>query len=328
MKLFKNIAFVLLALAGTQLGFAQSAPKLTAIVQMGTGKPAQIELQRGDGKGSFFFMKKGTEDLMQAQASRCAMFLIMTPADMAKALRDYYGGDYAEARADFAKLRKKYAEFSGLPGSPGTLAPYYELVCAVRMGDVAGAKKLAEDIPGARALNVSEAARVDAARVFAMIDDTPESYKAITEARAKVLKDRGRNVDSEAYGWMQYAVARAAAATIPAAKDKAKSANAAVDYYCQAAMSMHGSQKVLPADAILRAMNLLWEMPGVQDYAATAAKPMDKKAWAKAPCNFCDAVALAHYYKALYADPAAPNALADQLDAYFCNTLKGVKKEK
>lgn len=327
MKLFKNIAFVLLALAGTHLGFAQSAPKLTAIVQMGTGKPAQIALQRGDGKGSFFFMKKGTEDLMQAQASRCSMFVIMTPADMANALRDYYGGDYAEARAEFAKLRKKYAEFAGLPGSPGTMAPYYELICAVRMGDVAGVKKLVDDIPGANALNTSDVARVAAAKVFAMIDDTPESYKAITDAREKLLKEHGRNVDSEAYGWVQYALARAAAATIPAAKDKAKSASVAVDFYCQSAMSMHGAQKILPADAIIRAMTLLWEMPGVQDYAATAPKPMDKKSWNKMP-NFSDAVALAHYYKALYADPAAPNALADQLDAYFCNTLKGTKKDK
>lgn len=329
MKSMKNIAFALAALAGTQLAFAQSAPKLTAIVQASsTAKPTQLVLERGDGKGAFFYMPKGTDQLMQAQASRCSMFVIMTPADMAGALREYYGGDYAQARAGFAKIKKKYADFAGLPGSPCTLAAMYEIVCAVRLLDVEGVKKLADDVPGEKALNISDQARLAAARIFALIDDTPESYKAIAEARANLIKTYGRNLDSEAYGWVQYALGRAAAATMAAAQDKAKSASAAVDFYSQAAMSMHGAQKQLPADALNRAMNLLWNQPGVQEYAAKAPKPMDKRDWNAAPADFRDAVAMAHYYKSMFGDSVAANQLADQLDAYYFNALKGVKKEK
>ena len=36
---------------------------------------------------------------------------------------------------------------------------------------------------------------------------------------------------------------------------------------------------------------------------------------------------MAHYLKTLYPPTAKePNALADQLDAYYCNALEGVKK--
>ena len=102
-----------------------------------------------------------------------------------------------------------------------------------------------------------------------------------------------------------------------------------VDKLCQAVISMHGAQKGMPVDALDRALKLLWAMPGVQDAAAKAAKPMDKKAWGKAPADFRDAVALAHYMKTLYPAPAdAPNALADQLDAYYFNAKKGAKKDK
>lgn len=325
MKLFKIVGFALAALSCVHFAEAQQAAKLTAVVQAPGAKPGVLTLERSDGEGTFFYMPKGTDQLMQARASACGMFVIQTPADMAKALRDYYGGDYADARKGFAAVKKKYAHLSGLPGSPGTMAALYELVCAARMLDIPAVKTLSASIPGEKVLNPVEKGQVEAAKVLALVDDTPESFAAIQKAVVALAKTTGVRLDSEAYGWTRYALGRAAAATMAVANDKTKSANAAIDFYCQAAMSMHGAQKTVPADAIKRAMNLLWNLPDVQAYASKAPKPMDKKEWFKAPANFRDAVAMAHYYKTVY-ETGTPDPLATQLDAYYYNQLKGVKK--
>jgi hypothetical protein len=264
------------------------------------------------------------------------MFYIQTPADMANALRDYYGGDYAAARKSFAAIKKKYAAFAGLPGSPCTVAALHELTCAVRMLDFAAAKELADSIPGVSVLTGADAARVAAAKVAGMINDQPDSFPGIKEAVEAAMKAHGRNLDSEANGWLRYALARGAAAMVPAeqiqgtiAEDKVKAASVAVDFYCQAVMSMHGTQKAVPADALNRALALLWAMPGVKEYAANVSKPVDKVGWNKAPADFRDAAAMAHYIKTMYPAPAdAPNALADQLDAYFYNAKQGTSKAK
>jgi hypothetical protein len=202
----------------------------------------------------------------------------------------------------------------------------------VRLLDVAAAKDLAGSIPGAGVLNGADAARVAAAQVFGMINDQPDSFAATRDAVEAAMKTHGRNLDSESNGWLRYALGRAAAAQVPAeqlqgtiAEDKVKAASVAVDFYCQAVMSMHGAQKTLPADALNRAMALLWAMPGVKEYAAKVTKPMDKLQWQKAPADFRDAVAMAHYLKTMY-PASAPNALADELDAYFFNAKKGAKK--
>ncbi len=336
MKSFNYIGFALAALSGMQLATAQEAAKLNAYVALPGAGATQLVLERGDGNGTFFYLQKGTDQLMQAKASTLKMFYIQTPADMANALRDYYGGDYAAARKDFAKIKKKYAAFAGLPGSPGTMAAYYEVVCAVRTLDIAAVKELASSVPGASALNAADAAKLAAAKVVGMINDQPDSFAPIKEAVEAAMKAHGRNLDAEANGWLRYALARAAAAQVPAdqlqgtiAADKVKAGSVAVDFYCQAVMSMHGSQKTLPADALNRAMALLWAMPGVKEHAAKAPNPMDKTGWNSAPADFRDAVAMARYMKTMYPAPAgAPNALADQLDAYYFNAKKGTKKDK
>ena len=325
MKLFKYIGLALAACSCLQFASAQQAAKLKAYVQVPGGKATQMELERGDGKGSFFYLVKGTDQLMTASAASCKLFYIITPAEMGNALRDYYGGETADARKQFAAIKKKYAAYAGLPGSPGTMAALYELVCAARMLDIPAVKTLSASIPGEKVLNPVEKGQVEAAKVLALVDDTPESFAAIQKAVVALTKTAGVRLDSEAYGWTRYALGRAAAATMAVANDKTKSANAAIDFYCQAAMSMHGAQKELPADAIKRAMNLLWNMPDVQAYAPKAPKPMDKKEWFKAPANFRDAVAMAHYYTTIYATET-PDPLATQLDAYYFNQLKGVKK--
>ncbi|MBR5331040.1 MAG: hypothetical protein IKV13_06070 [Akkermansia sp.] len=332
MKSLKYMGFALAAATCMQFAAAQQPAKLSAYVQVPGGKPDLLELERSDGNGSFFYLQKGTDQLMQTKASACKMFYIQTPAEMANALRDYYGGDYADARKQFASIKKKYAAFAGLPGSPCTMSALYELTCAVRMLDVAAAKTLVGSFPGASALTGADVARLEAAKVFALIDDKPESFATIKAGVEEIVKTHGRNLDSESNGWLRYALARAAASMVPAeqvqatiAEDKAKAASAAVDFYCQAVMSMHGAQKLLPADALNRAMALLWAMPGVQDYAAKVGTPMTKTGWNAAPADFRDAVAMAHYLKTVYPSET-PNAFADKLDAYYFNAMKGVKK--
>ncbi len=332
----KYIGFALAALSGMQFAAGQQAPKLNAYVALPGAGAGQITLERGDGNGSFFYMQKGTDQLMTAKASACKMFYIQTPADMANALRDYYGGDYAAARKSFAVIKKKYAAFAGLPGSPCTVAALHELTCAVRMLDFAAAKELADSLPGVSVLTGADAARVAAAKVAGMINDQPDSFPGIKEAVEAAMKAHGRNLDSEANGWLRYALARGAAAMVPAeqlqgtiSEDKVKAASVAVDFYCQAVMSMHGTQKAVPADALNRALALLWAMPGVKEYAAKVSKPVDKVGWNTAPADFRDAAAMAHYIKTMYPAPAdAPNALADQLDAYFYNAKQGTSKAK
>lgn len=334
MKLFKNIGFALAAFSCLQFAEAQQSPKLNAYVMIGKSKPAMLTLERGDGNGSFYYLQKGTDQMMSAKASTCRMFYIQTPADMANALRDYYGGDHAAARQDFAKIKKKYAAFAGLPGSPCTLAALYELTCAVRMLDIEAVKALSGAIPGESALTGAEAARADAAKVVGMITDQPDSFEAIKEAVAATQKKHGRNLDTESLGWLRYALARGAAAQVPAdqlqagiAEDQAQNASVAVDYYCQAVMCMHGAQKSVPADALNRAMTILWAMPGVKDYASKVSKPVDKAGWNDAPANFREAVAMARYIKTMYpATGDEANPLVDKLDAYYFNALKGTKK--
>jgi hypothetical protein len=337
MKPLKYIGLALAAFSCAQLAVAQEAPKLQAyVVVPGSKKVEALKIERGDGNGAFYYLQKGTDQLLSAPASSCKVFYLVPPAEMTSALNDYYGGETADARKAFASIKKKYAAFAGLPGSPATQAALNEMTCAARMCDLPAVKTLAAEIPGAKALNACETARVAAAKVLGESGDTPDAQAKVKAALDELSKDKAtlRNMDTESYGWLCYAEARAMAAQIPAdqlaatiAADKAKIASEAVDKYCQAVMSMHGAHKGMPADALNRAMTILWAMPGVKDEAAKAAKPMDKKAWAKANADFREAVAMAHYLKTLYPPTAKePNALADQLDAYYCNALEGVKK--
>ena len=337
MKLFKNIGFALAAFSCVQIAAAQQAPaanKLSAYVAIPGAGTGLMQLERSDGNGSFFYLQKGTDQLMQAKASACKLFYIQTPADMAAALRLFYDGDYAAARKAFASVKKKYADYAGLPGSPCTMSALHEMTCAVRMVDIAAAKALSASIPGESSLNAVELGRLDAARVVGMITDQPDSFAPIKEAVEAAMKKHGRNLDSESNGWLRYALARAAAAQVPAdqlqgtiAEDKVKAASVAVDFYCQAVMSMHGSHKTLPADALNRALALLWAMPGVKDYAAKAPKPMDKTQWNAAPRDFREAASMARYIKTLYpAEGNAADSLVDKVDAFYFNAKKGAKK--
>lgn len=336
MKSIKTIGFALAALSCVPFAEAQESAKLNAYVSIPGAGTGLIAMERSDGNGTFYYLQKGTDQLMQAKASSCKMFYIQTPPEMANALREYYSGDSAAARKAFAAVKKKYASYAGLPGSPSTLAALHEMTCAARMLDFAAVKTLSADIPGASVLSVTEQARVDAARVLAMVNDQPDSLAGIKAAVEETSKKYGRNMDSESYGWMLYAMGRAAAAQVPAeqlqatiAEDQVKAASQAVDYFCQAVISMHGAHKEMPADALNRSLGLLWAMPGVKEYAGKVTPPLSKDAWNKAPADFRDAAAMARYIRTMFpAEGKEANPLVDQVDAYYFNAKKGAKKDK
>ena len=69
MKLIKYIGLTLAAFSCMQFATAQQAAKLKAYVQVPGGKPTQMVLERGDDSGNFYYLQKGTDQLMSASAS-------------------------------------------------------------------------------------------------------------------------------------------------------------------------------------------------------------------------------------------------------------------
>lgn len=319
--------------AGAQEAAEAAGVKLTAYVQLPQQKkPEILEINRSDGNDKFYYMQKGTDQEMEMAVSSCkALFYIQTPVDLANALNTFREGDLEAARKQLAAVKAKYANFAGLPGSPYTIAAVHEISCAVRLQDWDSVATLTANPPAN--MLATETARVATAALVAQIASgkmpLDEAKKAITE----LLKDKknGKNINSELYGWLRYALARAYAAKLPTdgspiPEDQLKDAESAIDNYCQCVVSTHGVADELPVDAMVRAMNLLWGMPGVADYIKKADAPLNKTTWAAAPANFRDAVAMAHLLKTVYA-PELKNELADKLAPYFYNSAKDRKKE-
>lgn len=317
------------SVAGAQEAAADAGAKLRAYVQLPSQKPQELIINRSDGNDKFYFTQKGTDQELEVPVASCkGLFYIQTPPELSAALNSYRESDLAAARKQFAAVKNKYAHCAGLPGSPVTIAAVNEISCAVRMMDWEGVKKLTANPPAN--MTPADAARVQAAVIIgndgASLDD---QKKAISE----LLKDKklGKSVTTELYGWLRYALARAYAAQIPAdaqsiPADKLKDAEAAIDNYCQCAVSTHGAADELPTDAMVRAMTLLWAMPDVADYTKKADKPCTKAQWASAPANFRDAVAMANLLKTVYA-PEMQNELVEKLVPYFYNTGKDKKDE-
>lgn len=339
MKLKNVMTLALAAFACTPLAEAQDAAFKAIVLLPGEKGPQEVTIASVDGKGGFQYVKRGTAERYQMNTSACGMFFIPTPAPLAEAWSDYRSGDNAAARKGFAAVKKAYAPYAALPNSPAMQAAMGELCCAVRMQDWKAVKALSASFPvPANMLLPADQVRLKAASIIGGIADGAKSEaqkKAVTE----LMKQKGvlKQTDAETYGWLRYAVADACAAEIPAdqlqgtiAADKLKLANEAIDNFCQCVMSSHSATRPLPENALNRAIGLMWALPGVKEYAASAPTPMTGPAWASAPANFKDAVALANYLKVLY--PAqkgsAPNELADKLAAFYYNARQGSSKNK
>lgn len=331
MKWTNLIGFAALALSCAPLAGAQEEggadSKLRAFVVKGKSAGYLVIENAGDKKNTFQYIPKGAVDSkVEDNVKNCTTFKLMTPTDLVDALGEYRANDMAAARKELAAVRKKYERYLGLPNNPSAIAAVYELKTAVRQKDWAAVSGLAESMPKddpciteydlamAKVAPVVAAAAGggDAAPVEAMLAD----------------KELLKTVSSEVYGWLCYAHACALEAKVKGGvtAENAKTANDAIDRFCQCVVSHHGVAPELPLDSLKRALNLLWSMPGVQDHAKTVKAPLDSNAWAGAPANFRDAAAMAYLLKTVY-DPEAKDELVDKIATYYYNTAKDRKKD-
>ena len=275
----------------------------------------------------FQYIPKGAVDQkMQMDVKSCALFMLMTPDDLADALSEYRAGELDAARKELAKVKQKYKSYLGLPGNPSAIASVYELKTAVRQKDWAAVPGLADGLPkDDPSLNDFDLTVAKVAPVVAAAANGGDA--APVEA---MLKDKEllKTVSSEVYGWLCYAHACALEAKVKGGvtAENAKTAGEAIDRFCQCVVSHHGVSPELPVDAMKRAFNLLWNMPGVQDYAKSVKTPLDARTWSSAPVNFRDAVAMAQLLKTVYA-PEAKDELVDKAATYYYNAAKDRKKD-
>ena len=336
MKSLNMLALGLAAVAAVPMAVnaQEAAPKTKLQAYFVFGKKAQrVPVVQAADKGKFIYMQEDQQ--MQMDVDKCAMFLLITPADYADALNDYRSADLAAARKKFADIKGKYAEYVGLPGNPATEAALLELDCAVRMLDWAAAKSLATSFPHADYLPEEDQLKLSVAKI---LGDIPGGLDAQTAAIKALLESpAGKKMGIESYGWLRYALGRAYEAKVPAAvlaasatPEQAAGLSKAVDNYCQAALCSHGTHMEIPVDAMQRAMRLLWAMPGVKEYAAGGA--MDAARWNSAPVNFKDAVVLAQLLKTVYTTDGGAKleqkALVDELAKHYYNAEKDKPAKK
>lgn len=334
MKSYNIIALAFAAAAccfGTAEAQQNAAPsnKVKAYVQFKGGKPMNIELEPTAEKNAVVYVDKNTEQQMKADASKCSLFYIQTPADLAAATKAYTGQDFAAARKQLAACKEKYKGYVGLPGNPCTAAAVTELECAVRQMDWDGLKGLVASFPEAAGLEFNNKTMYDVAGVMSKISDDPGALESVKAAVEPIAKDK--YINSAQYGWLMYALGRAYAAQVPAAEldgsvsdANLANANQAIDHLCQAAISSHGAMTEIPVDAMMRAVKLLWAMPGVKEFASQASK-LDVAKWNAAPHNFRDAVSLAFLLKNVY-KPDLNDQFITRVAGYHVNSLEGKEK--
>lgn len=334
MKAYNIVALALAAIGFVGTAVAQekggNAAQVKAYVQFDKGKPMNIALVPKQDGTKFFFINKETEQMMGGDVTKCDLFYIQTPADLAAATKTYKGGDFDAARKQLGTCKDKYKAYVGLPGNPTTKAAVMELECAIRQMKWEDVKSLVASFPNAGALAYNDKALYEVAKVMGGVSDDPGALAGIKAGVDAAKEDK--YINSIQYGWLMYALGRAYAAQIPAAQldgtiaeAKVADANLAIDTLCQAAVSSHGAAMELPKDAMLRAVKILWAMPGVKEYAGQAAAGMDLNKWNSAPHNFRDAVALAYLIKNVYI-PEIKDSTINRLASFHVNTLEGKEK--
>ncbi len=335
MKAYNMIALALAATAcitGSAMA-QQKAPgsQVKAYVQFEKGKPMNVDLApKADGT-KFFYVDKSTEQMLGADATKCDLFYIQTPVDLAAATKTYAGNDFEGARKQLAACKEKYKVYAGLPGNPCTKAALLELECAIRQMKWDDVKELVASFPNPAGLVYNDKSLYELAKVMGNVSNNPGALESVKSAVEALKADK--SMTSSQYGWLMYALGRAYDAQIPVGEldgtiSAANEANAnmAIDTLCQAAVSSHGAHMEIPIDAMMRAVRILWAMPGVKDYVAQA-NNMDVTKWNNAPHNFRDAVALAYLIKTVYA-PDKKDATIDRLAKYHVNTLAGKTKDE
>lgn len=329
MKLTNYIAIAFAA--GACALHAQEAAGVRVPARMIAGaKSAEITVSAGNAK-KFTFQVKGRGEA-KTESMEKYQVILLTPPDLAAAIRAYNGNDMDAARKAAAACKKKYAPVSGMPGNPAHRAGMIEVSACIRLQDWEGLKTALAGFPNADDLAGTDKIAFNAAKVVYQAGSNP------TGAADSVLKNadmlcKHQQTSTQAYAWSCLARALVYEAKIPAAQraadgviaeDMVTTANPAIDNYCRVAVSSHGVAMDLAVASLRKAQALLWNMPGVKDYAASAA-PMDEAKWNTAPANFKDAVVLAYLISTVY-DPEGDNAsLKPAADLYF-NPIQGKAK--
>jgi len=330
MKLHNVIAVGLAALAGVAYSQEAAAPKgLPAVVQVSEKNPKMGKMMItgsiGSGKDvAFKYFDASQEAEVSRKVSGVAVFFLLTPQDLANTETALKLGELDSARKQLAAVKEKYTAFAGLERNPSERAALLEIKCAIRQLDFEGLKGVLRSVPNPDQLAPEDKGVYVAAGVLSK--GTSGASVADIEADIKKIMSSGvgRALNGSSYGWMQYALATAMAAAIPAeeisgtiSEGNAAAASKAIDAYCRAGVSSHGVDMELPIDAMKRAQAMLWAMPGVKDYASKGAS-MDAGKWNKAPGNFRDAVALAYMLKNLY---GASGETIDAAEKFYFNPI-------
>lgn len=311
MKIHNVIAVGLAALAGFVYAQQPDSKGLPAMIQVSEKDPKVGKLlitgSIGTGKDvAFKYYDASQEAEVSRKAGGVALFFLLTPQDLADAETALKLGELASARKQLGAVKEKYKSFAGLPRDPSQRAALLEMECAIRQLDFEGLKGVLRSISNAEELDAENKGKYVAAGVLAK--GATGAALADVEAEVKKIMSSGvgRALNGSSYGWLQYAIATATAAAIPAeeisgtiSEANVATASKAIDAYCRAGVSSHGVDMELPLDAMKRAQAMLWAMPGVKEYASKGAA-MDASKWNKAPFNFRDAVALAYMLKNLY----------------------------
>lgn len=308
------------------------AATLNAIVQMKNNKAmAQVRLVQpptvAKGVVRIIPLGQGVDPTPRdMQTKDFQVLMVMTPPELAEARRVYAEGNLSSAKRLLAATRTKYADFSALPESPSVQAAHTELRCLARLLDWAGLGKAVEAFPHPNLQSSADRAVLAAARLLSQVSDDPATAAARLKEIEAMLADSGKmkNLHSTEYGWLKYAQARALESGLPAdtiPADKQAQAYKAVDAFCEAAVCYRGSEMEIAADALRRAFNILWAMPGVKPYA-NAARQMDAKKWSEAPADFREAVALANMLTTVISPEIKDNSIQNAA-AFFVNTQEG-----
>lgn len=313
--------------------------------------------------GKFTWKKNADETEEQDFKKKYDVFYTITPRELLDAQDRYSAGEFKDALAKLKNFRTQYAHWKGIPEGPYVRALRMELDATVRSFNFAKVKELVASYDEckrllskqdqsnlAAALIVAEAA-VDSAKPEDIVNKVTEHLKKwdVSKLDKKTDAENAKKasytitpsaVTPHSYGWLHYAIGRAYENGItieegkPLASEQLAAADKAIDAYCIAGISSHGSKLELPVDAMIRAQKLLWAMPEVQSAISGMRKTMsDKPAqypreYTRSPQNFQDAVGLAYMLIHVYGVDAEKNPSIKEAAALFVNTQKGKDKAK
>ena len=315
--------------------------------------------------GKFTWKKNADETEVQDFKKKYDVFYALTPKELTEAQSRYSAGKFNDAINRLKSFRSQYAHWRGIPEGPYVRALRMELDSMVRSFHFDKVKELDGSFNDCKGLlTKQDQATLAAAHILAdavqpsakpedVINKVTEFLKKWDVKKVEKKADASdakktsyivspSAVNPHVYGWLHYAIGRAYenGITVEPGKtlesEQLAAANKAIDAYCIAGISSHGSQLEIPVDAMIRAQKLLWAMPEVQ----AEIKPMSKlmrdkpaqypKDYLKSQQNFQDAVGLAYMLIHVYGVKADAEKYPSIVEAaaLFVNTQKGKAKTK